>query len=103
MTEEEFLKEYKGKFIKISSPEKDEDIVWMFDVQTADFSKGNGIFTGWVSAKRSVIGYQGKIEVYKAAINDELILRPQDKITVFKGREELEKDIQDYLSKLIDY
>ena len=102
MTEEEFLKEYKGKFIRISAEGK-EEIAWIFDVLGADFSLGNGLFTGWISAKRSVIGYQGKIEVYKDAINDELILRPQDKITVFKGREELEKDIQDYLSKLIDY
>ena len=46
MTQEEFLEKYKGKFVEISNPGSTDEIVWMFDVQTADFSQGNGNFIG---------------------------------------------------------
>ena len=94
MTQEEFLEKYKGKFIEISNPVSTDEIVWMFDVQTADFSQDNGNFIGWVSAKKTIFGYKDKIETYK---EDEITLRPGDKVEEFKGAKELEDRIVSHL------
>ena len=96
MTQEEFLEKYKGKFIELYTSE-DSEIVWMFNVRSADFSKGNGGFLGWISAEKSIFGSPGKIEIYSdPEENDELILRPEDKITVFESREKLEERVLEY-------
>lgn len=96
MTEEEFLKEYKGKFIRISAEGK-EEIAWIFDVLGADFSLGNGLFTGWISGKKCFFGRDDRI----LTADDDVVLRPEDKITVFKDEEELGKDIQAHLNEMI--
>ena len=97
MTEEEFLKEYKGKFIEIYTAD-DQETVWMFNVKTADFSKGNSSFLGWISAEKTIFGYPNKVELYTAPEdNDELILRPEDKIVVFESKEKMEEKIIQFI------
>lgn len=101
MTQEEFLKEYKGKNIEVYTAE-DRETVWMFSVRSADFSQGNEIFLGWISAEKSIFGTPGKIEFYSdPKENDELILRPEDKITVFESKEKLQERIIEYLKSKI--
>ena len=99
MTQEEFLKKYGGKNIEVYTAE-DRETVWMFNVRSADFSKGNEIFLGWISAEKSIFGYPDKIELYSdPAENDELILRPEDKITVFETAEKLQERIIEHVKK----
>lgn len=101
MTQEEFLKAYKGKNIELYTSE-DREIVWMFNVRSADFSKGNEIFLGWISAEKSIFGTPGKIELYSdPKENDEVILRPEDKITVFESKEKLQERVIDYLKSKV--
>lgn len=99
MTQEEFLKEYKGKNIELYTAE-DREIVWMFGVRSADFSKGHEGFLGWISAEKSIFGYPDKVELYTdPKENDEVILRPEDKITVFETTEKLQERIIEHLKK----
>ena len=101
MTQEEFLAKYKGKNIELSTTE-DREIVWMFNVKTADFSKGNESFLGWISAEKSLFGTPGRIEVYiNPRENNEVILRPEDKITVFESEEKLNERIVEYLKSKV--
>ena len=100
MTQEEFLKAYKGKCIEISTTE-DEETVWMFNVKKADFSQGNGSFIGWISADKSIFGTPGKVEVYADADDDMLVLRPHDKITVYESKEKLDERIVEYLKSKV--
>jgi hypothetical protein len=101
MTQEEFLTKYKGKNIEVYTAE-DRETVWMFNVRSADFSHGNEIFLGWISAERSIFGTPGKIELYSdPKENDELILRPEDKITVFESKEKLQERVIEYLKSKV--
>jgi len=93
MTQEEFIKKYKGKNIELYTT-PDREIGWIFNVQEVDFSKGNEIFLGWIKGEKVIIGVPGKIEVY----NGEVILRPEDKIEVYDN---LEGRISEYLKNNI--
>ena len=73
MTQEELSEKYMGKNIEIFTSD-DEEVVWMFNV-------------------RSVATVDTKKE------NDEVILRPVDKVTVFETPEKLKERIIDYLNK----
>ena len=102
MTQEEFLKEYSGKFIEVAGFET----AWIFEVNSADFSKGNENFLGWIAGKRTIIGGPEVIEKYHDPQfdKDEIILRPEDKITVYPDKETLEKRIFEFLREnLIRY
>lgn len=102
MTQEEFLKEYSGKFVEVSGFET----AWIFEVESADFSKGNENFLGWIAGKRTIIGGAEVIEKYHDPDfeKDEIILRQEDKITVFPDKESLEKRIFEFLREnLIKY
>lgn len=102
MTQEEFLKEYSGKFIEVAGLET----AWIFEVNSADFSKGNENFLGWIAGKRTILGGSEVIEKYHDPDfeKDEIILRPEDKITVYPDKETLEKRIFEFLREnLIKY
>ena len=93
MTQEEFLEKYKGKFIEVTGYE----VAWLFEVDSADFSKGNDNFLGWVGARNIILGVPGVIEKYEEENSETaIVLRQEDKITVCESREELEKRIFDY-------
>ena len=101
MTQEEFLAKYKGKNIELSTTE-DRETVWLFNVKTADFSKGNESFLGWITAEKSIFGVPGKIELYSnPKENDEVILRPEDKITIFESKDKLQERIVEYLKSKV--
>ena len=98
MTQEEFLKEYSGKFIEISGHE----VAWLFEVSRADFSKGNENFLGWIGAKNIVLGNNIVVEkYYEPGEGNDIILRPEDKIIVYESKEKLEERIFDYLRNTI--
>lgn len=99
MTQEEFLKKYEGKNIELQTTE-DEEIVWMFNIKSVDFVKTQeGVtFLGWIAAEKSIFGYPDKIEIYKEE-DGQVILRPEDKITVFETAEKLQERIIEHVKK----
>ena len=98
MTQEEFLAKYKGKYIEVLGFEP----AWMFEVTTADFSKGNQNFLGWIGAKHIVLGGKQVIEVYKEEKEPtEIILRPEDKIVVYESKEKLEARVLEYTKETL--
>ena len=101
MTQEELSEKYMGKNIEIFTSD-DEEVVWMFNVRSVATAKeGYGHrFIGWLSAEKTLFGTPRKIEVYSdPKENDEVILRPEDKVTVFETPEKLKERIIDYLNK----
>ena len=101
MTQEEFLKQYKGKFIEVQGGEFGVT-AWMFEVDTADFSKGNQNFLGWIGAKHIVLGGKEVVEVYKEEKEPtEVILRPDDKIVVYESKEKLEARVLEYTKETL--
>ena len=99
MTAEEFLKKYEGKNIELQTTE-DAETVWMFNIKSADFveTQEGVTFMGWIAAEKSIFGYPDKIEVYKEE-DGQVILRPEDKITVFETPEKMQERIVEYLKK----
>lgn len=101
MTQEEFLKEYEGKYIEVGGG---NETAWMFEVCGADFSKGNNLFLGWIWAKRTILGTQGGIEIYKDNPRDEkIVLRHGDEIKVYATKEELEARVKEKLNTFFNY
>ena len=93
MNQKEFLDLYRGKFIEVGGVPGSET-AWLFNVNKADFSTGNDYFVGYIAADKIMLSTaDGKVEEY----NDEIILRQRDEIKVFSGKEELEKQIENYL------
>ena len=101
MTQEELSEKYVGKNIEIFTSD-DEEVVWMFNVRSAatvDTMEGY-TFMGWLSADKTLFGTPKGIEVYSdPKENDEVILRPEDKVTVFETPEKLRERIVEYLNK----
>ena len=97
MTQEEFLKEYQGKFIEI--PGKRE-VAWLFEVDSADFSKGNQNFLGWIGAKNVVLGTIELKQVENLS-HDSIILREEDKITIYDSKEALEARVLEFVKENI--
>jgi hypothetical protein len=101
MTQEELSEKYMGKNIEIFTSD-DEEVVWMFNVRsvaTVDTMEGY-TFMGWLSAEKTLFGTPRNIEVYSdPKENDEVILRPEDKVTVFETPEKLKERVVEYLNK----
>lgn len=101
MTAEEFLKKYQGKNIEIYTSD-DEEVVWMFNVRSATLvnTQEGYTFMGWLSAEKTLFGTPKEIEVYSdPKENDEVILRPEDKVTFYETPEKLQERIIEYLKK----
>lgn len=101
MTQEELSEKYMGKNIEIYASD-DEEVVWMFNVRsvaTVDTKEGY-TFMGWLSADKTLFGTPREIEVYSdPKENDEVILRPEDKVTIFETPEKLQERVIEYLKK----
>ncbi len=101
MTQEELSEKYMGKNIEIFTSD-DEEVVWMFNVRsvaTVDTMEGYTCM-GWISAEKTIFGTPRNIEIYSdPKENDEVILRPEDKVTVFETPEKLKERIVEYLNK----
>ena len=101
MTQEELSEKYMGKNIEIFTSD-DEEVVWMFNVRsvaTVDTMKGYTCM-GWISAEKTIFGTPRNIEIYSdPKENDEVILRPEDKVTVFETPEKLQERVVEYLKK----